>query len=236
MDSIENLTTAEEYRLFGRPRKVALHEVSWKQAELVEPMTFPADRIGNNVYLCDFSMCINTGTQVTDKIQGPGMYCAPERFHDVNPSLASDMWSYMCIFVALYNGGDPFWGEGVLLMNRIVGTLGPFPAHWKGRHYLEHVDMSGWYNPNPNMDRWYDPGTKLDPKKSLEEKIDRLRPEISEYERYHALNVMYIQGILLSAGGEDYRGGTVGGRVVQYHNGSLRSLTAGCGERRRMLL
>lgn len=190
MDPIETLTTAEEYKFFGRPRKIALDEVSWKRAELVEPMTFPADRIGNKVYLCDFGMCINTGTKVADKSQRPGMYCAPERFHDVDPSFASDMWSYMCIFVSLYNGGDPFWGEGALLMERVIGALGPFPAHWKGHHYLADVDMSGWYEP-PNMDLWYDPETKVDPKKSLEEKIDRTRPEISEYERYHALNVMY---------------------------------------------
>ncbi|KAK3944682.1 kinase domain-containing protein [Diplogelasinospora grovesii] len=170
-DPVENLTTAEEYRRFlGRPRKIALQEVSRKQAELVEPMAFPADRIsGDKVYLCDFHLCSNntdSSTRETDyKVQSPGMFCAPERFHG-----------------------------GVVLMDRVVDALGPFPAHWKGRHYLEHVDKSGWYDPNPDMDRWYDPGlkTRVDPKYSLEAKIDhRTRPEISEYERQHALNVMY---------------------------------------------
>jgi serine/threonine protein kinase len=32
---------------------------------------------------------------------------APERFHNVNPNFASDMWSYMCLFTVLYLGFIP---------------------------------------------------------------------------------------------------------------------------------
>lgn len=191
MPPIDNLTTAQRYELFGRPRKILLDEVSWKQAELVEPLKFPKGCVGSNVYLGDFGLCIKAGTPVKRRMQGPARFCAPELFHGADPSFATDMWAYMNLFACFYLGTDAIWGEGLLLTTRIIETFGPFPTHWKGSHYLQHVDKSGWFNPNPDMDYWYDPQTKTVPKMSLESKIDRLRPDISENERYHALKVMY---------------------------------------------
>ena len=46
------------------------------------------------------------------KEQAPYHYCAPERLHSADPSLASDMWSYMCLFAALYLDCNAFYGNG----------------------------------------------------------------------------------------------------------------------------
>jgi hypothetical protein len=45
------------------------------------------------------------------KQQAPYCFCAPERLQNADPSLASDMWSYMCLFAALYLGYNVFYGN-----------------------------------------------------------------------------------------------------------------------------
>jgi serine/threonine protein kinase len=65
-------------------------------------------RVREKVYLADFGHAIKAGTSVCKKWQWPIIYCSPERFHNVDPSCASDMWSYMCLFTELYTGATPF--------------------------------------------------------------------------------------------------------------------------------
>jgi serine/threonine protein kinase len=87
------------------------------------------------VYLGGFGMSIIAGTEVEEKVLWPIDYRAPEQFRNVNPSFASDMWSYMCLFTQLYLATTP-WHHNtcVRLINHMVNSIGPMPEQWKG-HY-----------------------------------------------------------------------------------------------------
>jgi serine/threonine protein kinase len=69
--------------------------------------------ITDTVYLGDFGLATKAGTDIRHKMPSPLdiIFQAPERFHNVNPSFASDVWSYMCIFIELYLGIVP-WEKG----------------------------------------------------------------------------------------------------------------------------
>ena len=109
--SLDNLDTKTKYKYLGRPKKIALTSDLWKPGELVKPMEVPKSLLRETVYLGDFGMAIKAGTEVKHKVLSPFVFCAPERFHNVNPSFASDMWSYMCIFSYLYLGCIPWHSD-----------------------------------------------------------------------------------------------------------------------------
>ncbi|KAN0081106.1 protein kinase [Elaphomyces granulatus] len=106
----DNLNTKTKYKYIGRPKKMALPHDSWKEGELVKPFRFPKSLITDAVYLGDFGMATEAGTEAREKQLSPmnTKHYAPERFHNVNPSFASDMWSYMCVFSELYLGHVPW--------------------------------------------------------------------------------------------------------------------------------
>ena len=130
---LDNLKTKTKYKYIGRPKKIALPRNLWKRGELVWPLKVPKSLITDAVYLGNFGMAIEAGTEVRDKVPSPMniQYCAPERFHNVNPSFASDMWSYMCLFSELYIGHVPWnrWyhpmskTDSLPGMVRILGSL-----------------------------------------------------------------------------------------------------------------
>jgi hypothetical protein len=68
------------------------------------------DLLRDTVYLGGFSMAAKADTDVRHKELSPLdiPFHAPERFHNINPGLPSDMWSYMCVFSALYLGVIPW--------------------------------------------------------------------------------------------------------------------------------
>lgn len=104
------MSTADNYQLLGRPRKArALEQNGQLVGELVAPATFPPEILSSNVYLCDFGILVQAGTSVPNKLQSPPGYCAPELFHDFEPSFASDMWSYMVVFLHLYTENPVQW-------------------------------------------------------------------------------------------------------------------------------
>ncbi|KAI0542247.1 kinase-like domain-containing protein [Xylaria digitata] len=178
---IDKYDKATQYQHFGRPQKLDLTNHTWKPGDLVRPMTIPPESIGSAVYLGDFGMTVPAGASVDYKLQTPAMYCAPERYHDKNPSFASDMWSYMCIFAALYLGFDPFYGPGGdRIMSLWVNTLGPFPLSWKG-HYR--------YLDNQGDDAWYDQLRKPNPETSLKSKLARRNPVPEEKEMNLVLSI-----------------------------------------------
>jgi serine/threonine protein kinase len=86
--------------------------------------------ITDAVYLGDFGMATEAGTEAREKVLSPmnTNYYAPERFHNVNPSFSSDMWSYMCLFSNLYLGNVP-WSSysNMSMVTRMVETLGSLP-------------------------------------------------------------------------------------------------------------
>jgi serine/threonine protein kinase len=159
----------------------------WKRGELVWPLKVPKSLITDAVYLGNFGMAIEAGTEVRDKVPSPMniQYCAPERFHNVNPSFASDMWSYMCLFSELYIGHVP-WNRWYHPMSKtgslsgMVRTLGSLPKKWRSC-YNSWGTYCKW---------WYDQCRKPYPIRSLESIIKKERPEVGEVERNHILSIM----------------------------------------------
>lgn len=153
----------------------------WKTGELVMPMRAHEDLIGDIISLGDFGLAIKSGTQVSQKLQSPAIYCAPERVHDQGPTFATDMWSYMCIFAELYTGYALFYGSGnSSIVSCMVHTLGPLPTIWEGT-YNAGGTCNSW---------WYDQEQEPDHSTSLEAKIVRLRPDIDPVERGLVLSVL----------------------------------------------
>ncbi|KAN0068503.1 hypothetical protein V8E54_013227 [Elaphomyces granulatus] len=70
--------------------------IQFVEAGRVTPFKAPKRLITDAVYLGGFKMATEAGTEVRDKVPSPMNihYYASEIFHDVNPSFASDMWSY----------------------------------------------------------------------------------------------------------------------------------------------
>ncbi|KAH6699038.1 protein kinase [Leptodontidium sp. MPI-SDFR-AT-0119] len=182
--SIDGWPTAEIYRIFGRPRKTLLHEAKGKPGELVEPLRIPTTMIGTPVYLGDFGLSFRHGDAVEATIQFPLPFCAPERLHSAVPSFTTDMWSYMVIFLTLYLGFNPITGNGTMCVSRVIGILGPFPEHWK----------SSYTGGDAIVDWWWDHSGKVAPPElpleTLRAKIARRRPDVSERERDHVLDLL----------------------------------------------
>jgi serine/threonine protein kinase len=124
---------------------------------------------------------MKVGDPVNQQAHPPIKYRSPDRLHNCAPGLACDMWSYMCIFAQLYLGLVPLsnWHQGGIVTS-MVDLSGPLPMEWKD-HYV---------HPEDTLDSWYDPNYKPHPDATLAAKVTRLRPEINEIERRHALSVM----------------------------------------------
>jgi serine/threonine protein kinase len=151
----------------------------WRQGEFVRPVEVPKSFLRETVYLSDFGMGIKAGTEVRNKLQSPIAYCAPERFHNINPSFASDMWSYMCLLTEFYIGHTPWLNIGCAsLMTRMADILGPLPKQWEGHYNVGRIDHS-WYDRN-----------RTPSKKTLEAMIRRARPEVSTTELNHVLSIV----------------------------------------------
>ncbi|KAG5754219.1 hypothetical protein H9Q69_006155 [Fusarium xylarioides] len=143
-----------KYQTLGRPQKMDLptNQEMWKDGQLVAPMT-PKDSfvVQDTITLGDFGLAIRSGTEVDFKVQVPVGYCAPERMHGINPTFASDMWSYMCIFAELYLKW-PLFGTGLFgggfrsVVGLFVRALGPLPLSWKGSYEDGGEPDESWYD------------------------------------------------------------------------------------------
>lgn len=101
--------------------------------ELVAPAKSPLDILRSDTYLCDFGILTEAGTSVPNKLQSPAGYCAPELFHDFEAGFASDMWSYMVVFLYLYTEYPAFPGWGCAgNVDSVVQRAGVLPLEWKG--------------------------------------------------------------------------------------------------------
>ncbi|KAH7210002.1 kinase domain-containing protein [Fusarium oxysporum] len=178
---IDSSSVAAKYEYIGHPKKLRLDPYLWKTGELVMPMRAQESLIGDDVSLGDFGLAIKSGTPVSQKLQSTAIYCAPERVHDQDPTFATGMWSYMCIFAELYMGYALLYGSGnSSIISCMVNALGPLPATWKGT-YKAGGASNDW---------WYDQGYELDPTASLEAKVARLRPDINAEEKELVLSVL----------------------------------------------
>jgi serine/threonine protein kinase len=184
---LDNLDTKTKYEYLGRPLKMTLPSDLWRQGELVKRLEVPKSLITDMVYLGDFGLATKAGTDVRHRMLSHLniVFYAPERFHNENPSFASDMWSYMCISIELYLGIVPWVDNNYSWMiTKMVSVLGPLPKQWKGC-YNSYVTTFSTYD-----NSWYDQRRKPNPKYTLETLIKRERPEVSSVELNHLLNIM----------------------------------------------
>ncbi|KAI1121217.1 kinase domain-containing protein [Nemania abortiva] len=169
----------------GRPRKIPLSPAQWKRGELVMPMqvdkNFPDSLVGDDILLGDFGVAMKAGTPIQRKLRRPAIYCAPEVLHGADPSFASDMWSYMCLFAELYCACTLFSGrKNSEVLSQTVDTLGPLPATWEGSYDADEPDDA----------TWYDQARRAEPTSALEAKITSLRPDVSPEERELVLSIL----------------------------------------------
>ncbi|KAF4445551.1 CMGC protein kinase [Fusarium austroafricanum] len=176
-------SVATKYQHLGRPRKISIsrYDPLWKEGQLVEPMNPDVSLVEERIFLGDFGISIKAGTPVNCKIQSPFIYCAPERFHDKDPSYASDMWSYMCIFAELFLGFPLFPDRGPSsTTDFMVAVLGPLPSSWKG----------AYNGGGEERESWYDPKTLPVSRLTLESKVTHSSNDISPAEKQLALSIL----------------------------------------------
>jgi serine/threonine protein kinase len=179
--SLDNLDKKAKYKYLGRPQKIPLSGI-WGQGELVKTAEIPKSFLTETIYLSDFGMAFKAGTKVDSEhtVLSPHLFRAPELFHNVDPSFASDMWSYMCIFSQLYCTWIPWQrSRRFAMLDKMVKVLGPLPEQWKGNYFGDNCDNS-----------WYDQSKTSDFRSAIEGLIQRQRPETSPTERDHVLSVM----------------------------------------------
>ncbi|QGI67679.1 hypothetical protein CEK26_011632 [Fusarium fujikuroi] len=192
-----------KYQILGRPQKMELPTgpEMWKKGQLVAP-TSPKDSfvVQDTITLGDFGLTIRSGTEVDFKLQGTIGYCAPELMHGINPTFASDMWSYTCIFAELYLKwplfGPGFFGGGLrFIVGLLIRVLGPMPLSWKGLY-------EGGGEPE---DSWYDQSRVPEPVMSLESRVTKSRDTLEPAEQQLVLSILrrgfsYLPEERLSAG------------------------------------
>lgn len=190
----------------GRPRKVYLEPSSnnhYKEGDLVEPIAFPPDIVEGTIRLGNFHGSIQAGEPVANTAEQEFQYCAPERMHNVQPSFASDMWSFMYLFAQLYaDDGEPlFGGRGPGHIGSMICHLGQFPKEWRGQYVGACCDFDGFYGKHDGIGRakdlWYK--DELDPYRldfephlntPLEDALERRKPDITWGEMQLMLSIL----------------------------------------------
>ncbi|KAF4453122.1 cmgc protein kinase [Fusarium austroafricanum] len=167
--TLKDLRIAEKYKRFGRPKKMCISVGNFKDGEVVRAAEPDVDLLGDTIVLGDFGLAGKPGIPAVGG-QNPPFYCAPERVHGINPSYASDMWSYMCIFFELYTTEKLFNGwHHDRVISSTVDTLGALPLSWKGsRSDGRSCD-----------DTWYDQDRHVSDESALQPRLARLRPDAS---------------------------------------------------------
>ncbi|WZH42247.1 kinase-like domain-containing protein [Fusarium acuminatum] len=176
-------TVAGKYEYLGRPQKMPIYtnEPIWKDGQLVKPIAPHNSIVQGTITLGDFGLAVKSGTSVEFKFQSPAIYCAPERFHNMDPDFASDMWSYMCIFFELCLGFPLFGGSASSrVVEFMVRSLGPLPSAWRGSY-----DGGGQYD-----ESWYDQNRGVDSHLALELKATRSLYGLSPVEQKLVLSIL----------------------------------------------
>lgn len=152
---MQEITNSPDQAFGGSPirRRLAdcedLEFEGLKAGHLVLPAEFPLHRLESQVVLSDFGLLLRAdNSPVENRLKGAPPYIAPERHHGHDPSPASDMWSFMIMFVYLYLGQHAFPGHnGELIPNPIWNLciirdhLGPFPVEWATPEAIEHKEQ-----------------------------------------------------------------------------------------------
>lgn len=171
-----------KYQELGRPLKQAIPFIDnlWKKGELVVPLKVPDHLPTEQFYLGDFGLAKNLSDPETPWGHPPMPFCSPDRFLQMDPSPACDMWSYMVVFGILYMGFSPFhrYEEGGIV-GGMFRCLGPLPQ-----------ELRGLYTPVGGQDYWYDQSKTSDPKFDLASRIAQFRKGSDLIEQQHAHSIM----------------------------------------------
>jgi hypothetical protein len=174
--SLDSIHTTAKYKYLGRPEKMDIYAPAgcvapypeWR-GDLVKAAAIPESLIQGTVYLGDFGLAIKAGTSVSQKLQSPAIFCAPERFHNVDPTSRAT-GGFVCILAQLILGRNLFFGVGApTVMDSIPDRLGSLPERWKG-----------FYNAGEGKDSWYDQRHTHVYSEPLPAFIDRLRPDMDK--------------------------------------------------------
>jgi hypothetical protein len=63
--SLDNLSTDDKYKYFGRPMKIPIRVEEWRAGEIVKPMDVTSRFLGDKVFLADFGIAMKAGTSVS---------------------------------------------------------------------------------------------------------------------------------------------------------------------------
>ncbi|KAL7917808.1 protein kinase [Trichoderma austrokoningii] len=179
----ERAAIATKYEYIGRLQKIAIlaSRRLWKNGQLFMPVTLHDSIVQGNITLVDFGLAVKSGTSVEYKIQSPVIYCAPERIHSADPSFASDMWSYTCIFAEVYLGFPLFYGSShSKAVSFMVSVLGPLPLFWKS-----YYQGGGQYD-----ESWYDQSRRPEFTLALEVKVTHAWDDVSLAEQQVVLSIL----------------------------------------------
>lgn len=156
--------TADPIKALGAPTdRMRLTECEGlRSGHRVMPVSFPRQKLRREVCLADFGILLSADKPTVQyKLQGTPEFLAPERFHDHDPSPASDMWSFMVVFVYLYLGSLAFENASFTQMSRmptaylysIWENLGPLPNKWKTpttpQYRISYASQSEAPGPDP---------------------------------------------------------------------------------------
>jgi hypothetical protein len=147
-------------------------------------MTVSLSQLGEKVYLGDFGEAVSIEYSTPCIHPGPAEFCAPERYHKIDPSFASDMWGFMYIFASLYYLGPyaPFVGRhGWSIVDGWVDTFGPLPKHWQPNY--------NYFGKEPR-EMWYDQSKEPRPEKCLKYQITKREPAINQREQNLVLSIL----------------------------------------------
>ena len=140
---MQEITDNPDQAFGGPPFRWMLSEgEGLKAGHRVAPAVFPLHRLDDEVVLSDFGLLLRADdTETEDKLRGTPESIAPEFYHGRKPSQASDLWSFMVVFVYLYLGDHAFpvpydIRDPIGQIHRIRDHLGPLPAEWATPKYV----------------------------------------------------------------------------------------------------
>jgi serine/threonine protein kinase len=162
MSPLCNLDRSVRYKELGRPLKRAIPFVDlWKKGELVTPVKVPDHLRTEEFYLGDFGLAKKLSNPETPHGYPPMQFCSPDRLHQMDPSPACDIWSYMVVFSILYMGFTPFpkYEKGGVV-GGMVRCLGPLPKELRGL-YTHAEGQDSWYDQSKTFEPGYDLASRI---------------------------------------------------------------------------
>ena len=89
---------------------------------------------GDNPYLTDFAIAIKSGEVSSGVVLGASAFLAPEQWEGLDPTPATDQYSFSVLLYLLLTGGRPYEGQENPDVRKRNFLRGPIPAHEQALH------------------------------------------------------------------------------------------------------